>query len=198
MSRLPELVPEKLTGKAAEMYERIKSGPRGRVRGPLAAWLHSPGFAQAAHPIGEYLRFGCPLSGRLAELAILVVARHWTAQFEWFVHAPLALKAGIAQEVVDAIAEGTDPPFKQDDERVVYAVARELLSTGRLADATYRRGIEAFGEAGMVDLSGLVGYYTLGAFTLHTFDIEPEPGAIPVLPVPGAMKGRKGVLREAG
>ena len=196
MSRLPELVPEALTGKAAEVYERIKSGPRGRVRGPLAAWIRSPGFAEKAQGIGEYIRFGCPLSGRLVELAILVVSRYWTAQFEWFVHAPLALKGGISQAVVDAIANGAEPPFEKEDERAVYQVASELLSTGHLSDIAYRRGVAAFGEPGMVDLSGLVGYYTLGAFTLHTFDIEPEPGALPVLPPADAIQGPGVVLQR--
>src|SRR5688572_23689031 len=114
MSRLPELPREEMSAQQQAIYDRIASGPRGRVRGPLAAWLRSPRFAEAVHPIGEYLRYHSALAGRLAELAILVVARHWSAQFEWYVHAPLALKAGIAPAVVDAIANDRPPIFEQD------------------------------------------------------------------------------------
>lgn len=185
MSRLPPLDPAKLSGRQAEVYQRIASGPRGRVRGPLAIWLHSPDFAERAQTIGEYLRWKSPISGRLTELAICIVARHWTAQFEWYVHAPLAVKEGIAQAAIDAIARGERPLLDKADERIVYNVASELLETRTLSDATYTEAVDLLGIPALVDLSGLVGYYTLGAFSLNTFSVEPGAGEGPVLsPLP--------------
>jgi len=185
MARIPNIDPSELTGKAAEVHRAMSTGLRGpgRVRGPLLAWLRSPRFAERAQGIGEYLRFQSPLSGRLAELAILVVARHWSANFEWFAHVDLALKAGITSSVVDAIGHDAEPRFDKDDERVVYRMVRQLLETGRVTDDLYAQGLSLFNEEGLVDLAGIVGYYTLGAFTLSMFEIEPEPGAQPVLPV---------------
>lgn len=182
MSRLPPLSLEAMDAQQRQLHERIASGPRGRVRGPLAAWLYSAPFAQTVHPMGEYLRYRSLLAGRLAELAILVVARHWHAQYEWFVHAPLALKAGIAPAVVDAIGSGRPPAFEQADEACVWQVCTGLLQDRHVPAQAYARAVEVLGEARLVELTGLIGYYSLGAFTLNLFEIEPPPGEEPRLP----------------
>lgn len=183
MARLPELDPAALTPPQRAVYERIASGPRGRVRGPLLAWLHSPGFAAAVHPIGEYLRYESLLAGRLAELAILAVGRHWDADFEWYVHAPLAEKAGVAREVIDAIAVRATPAFTREDERAVWQVVTTLLEQRRVPQVLFEDAERILGRPALVELSGLVGYYSLGAFTLHLFEVEPPPGAGPRLPL---------------
>jgi 4-carboxymuconolactone decarboxylase len=182
MSRLPPLELADLTGPQREVYDQIAKGPRGRVRGPLLAWLHSPGFTQAAHPIGEYLRYESLLSGRLAELAICIVARFWDANFEWFVHAPLAEKSGVAKQVLNAIAQRNRPRFDSEDEECVWQVTTQMLATGQVQDGAFERAKDVLGVPVLVELSGLIGYYSLGAFTLNLFRIEPPAGEGPLLP----------------
>lgn len=182
MSRLPTLERAQMTPAQQAVNDRIASGPRGRVRGPLAAWLHSPGFAAAAHPIGEYLRWNSPLSGRIAELAILVVARHWDSDFEWYVHAPMAAKAGVPQAVVDAIGRRRSPPFDDVRDEAVYRVVNALLSDKPVDEAAFAHAREVLGIPALVELAGLAGYYSLGAFTLKLFELAPAEGEEPRLP----------------
>jgi len=158
------------------VYDAIASGPRGGVRGPLAVWLNRPGLAEHAQALGQYCRYDSSLPPRLSELAILTMAVAWRAEFEWWAHKPIALKAGVPAEVVQALRHGTTIPFAQDDERVVHAFVSTLVETREVPDALYREAVELLGEGAVVDLVGLAGYYTLISMTLKVFEVEPPEG----------------------
>ena len=114
------------------------------------------------------------------EVAILVMAREWRAQFEWWAHALLARREGVPEDVIAAIGEGSPPRFENLDEELVYDFARELLETRRVGDGTYEAVVERFGNEGVMDLVTLLGYYSLVSMTLNVFDVAvPEGQAIP-------------------
>jgi len=180
MYRLPALTVENLTAEQKRVYDAIVTGPRGAIGGPFAPWLLSPELADRAQSLGAFCRFGTSLPPRLSELAILVTARHWTAQFEWYAHAPMAREGGLADAAIDAIAERRRPENLQADEQAVYDFACESLATGRVGDDTYRRATEALGERAVVELVGILGYYCLVSLTLNIFRIEPPDGSVPL------------------
>lgn len=156
----------------------IISGPRGQVRGPLAIWLHRPQLAERAQALGTYCRYDSALGPRLSELAILTMACVWQSAFEWWAHKPIALNAGLEQSVVDALRDGTPPPFVDDETRLVHQVVVELTERRGLADATYERALAGIGQDRLVDLVGLCGYYTLISMTLNAFAVPLPPGEI--------------------
>lgn len=174
--RLPELDPAKLTAEQRAVYDAIASGPRGKVQGPLAVWLHSPGLADNAQRLGAFCRYGTSLEPRLSELAILVTGRAWTAQFEWAVHKPIALKAGLSEAVVEAIRNRQTPPFENDDERIVHDFAQALHIHRSVPLALYDEAVVALGATRVVELVGILGYYTLISMTLNVFNPPLEPG----------------------
>ena len=163
------------------VYEATRTGRRGTVPANVLAWLPSPELAQRGQQLGAFLRYDTSLGPRLSELAILVVARRWAAHYEWAVHAVEAATAGVAAEVIAAIGAGRPPRLTRQDEQVVVDVATELVTAGRLADATFARAEATFGRQGLVELVGLVGYYTLVAMTLNAFEV-PAPEGAPRLP----------------
>ena len=171
MTRLAPLDLEKLTDEQKESADAIRNGPRGGLRGPFEAWLRAPGLADTAQRLGAYCRFGSSLAGDINELAILLTGKYWKAQFEFWAHARLALEAGLAPEIIEAVRTGAAPPFTREIERVVYAVVTEYFETHRLSDGTYARAIEVLGERGLVDLIGVVGYYGLVSMTLNVFEV---------------------------
>lgn len=158
------------------VYDAIASGPRGAVYGPLAVWLNRPGLAEHAQVLGQYCRYDSSLPTRLSELAILTMAVAWQAEFEWWAHKPIALKAGVSPEVVEALLHQTEIPFTQEDERIVHAFMTSLIETRRVPDALYNEAVNVLGEASVVDLVGLAGYYTLISMTLNVFEIGPPEG----------------------
>ena len=167
----PEL--ENLSDHQRRIYDAIASGPRGKVRGPLAVWLHRAGLAEHAQALGQYCRYDSSLPPRLSELAILTMAAWWQASFEWWAHHPIALKAGLDAGIAEQIRLGEVPVFIQPDESVVYRFVCELLQTRRVPDALYQEAIEVLGTDGVVDLVGITGYYTLISMTINVFEIEP-------------------------
>jgi 4-carboxymuconolactone decarboxylase len=179
MSRLPELRYDAMTTEQQRVHDEIVAGPRGQVVGPLQVWLHSPGLAERAQKLGAYVRFGSALPAPLAELAILVTARHWQAEFEWHAHARLARAAGIPEAVIEAIRRGAAPALTDAGSRAVHAVARELHETRSLSDATYATAAAALGRKALVDLVGLLGYYTLVSMTLNAFAVPTPDGSRP-------------------
>lgn len=174
--RFPVPQREDLSPEQAAVYDRIASGPRGKVEGPLAIWLHSPELADRAQALGEFARFKTSFEPRLSELAILVTARHWTSHFEWFVHAPIAESQGLGAAVIDDIRNSRAPMFEADDEAAVYAYAHELLKSGKTSNATLARVRNLFGDKAAVELSAIVGYYSLCAFALALPDLKPLGG----------------------
>ena len=176
MARLAPLDLDNLTPEQKTVADAIRNGPRGGLRGPFEAWLRSPGLADVAQQLGAYCRFGSSLPGDINELAILLTGKHWKAQFEFWAHARLALQAGLAPEIIEAIRTGAEPPFTRDIERVVHAVVTEYFATRRVSDATYQRALAVIGERGLVDLIGVVGYYGLVSMTLNIFEVELPAG----------------------
>jgi 4-carboxymuconolactone decarboxylase len=176
MPRLPDIDPDRLAPEQRRVYDAIVASPRGRVEGPLRVWLTSPDFAERAQNLGVYCRFGSKLPPRLSEIAILVGAAHWRAGFEWWAHANFARAAGHAEPLIEAIRTGATPAFANEDERSVHAVAKELVEQRRLTDATYRKATEVLGTQALVDLVGILGYYTIVAMTIVAFDVPMPPG----------------------
>lgn len=175
MQRIPQLDPATLTAEQKRVYEEIAGGPRGGVRGPLAVWLRRPALADTAQALGRYCRYDSALDPRLSELAILVTARIWDAAFEWAAHEPHALKAGLPASVVEALREDREPEFDAEDEAVVYAVSRRLNLDRRLSDDLYARALATLGEDRLIDLIGVLGYYSLVSMTLNAFEVQAPP-----------------------
>lgn len=180
MSRLPDLPLENYSSAQREVYDAIVAGPRGQVQGPLKAWLRSPALASRAQELGAFCRYHTSLPKRLSELAILITGAFWKAGFEWYVHAPIALDAGLDPAAVEAIRNGRTPDLEKPDEAALYAFATELLEQRRVSEATYRRALSELGEPGVVELVGILGYYALISMTIVAFDIPlPEGEAEP-------------------
>ncbi|HWM41251.1 MAG TPA: carboxymuconolactone decarboxylase family protein, partial [Burkholderiales bacterium] len=133
--RFPKLALEAMTAAQREVAAEITAGPRGEVRGPFIALLHNPELAGKLQKLGEHLRWKGKLPPKLKELAVLVTARHWTCQHEWVMHSKLALDAGLATGVVQAIRDGKEPQALSDEEKAVYTFCREVHATGRAGDA---------------------------------------------------------------
>jgi 4-carboxymuconolactone decarboxylase len=164
-----EMSPEQRT-----LIEHVMTGPRASSGGPFNVFLRSPEMGDAAQQLGAQIRFKSSLTPRVREMAILLMARHWTSQYEWYAHKRIALEAGLKPEIVDAIAGGKRPAAMQDDERVLYEFETELLETKQVSDAAFRSAVGAFGERGVVDVIGLMGYYSLVSMALNV-DRYPLP-----------------------
>ena len=180
MARIKIRTPEEMTAEQRRVYQETLAGRRGRVPAPLVAWLESPPLADHAQKLGEFLRYQTLLAPRLSELAILVVARHWTAQFEWTAHKAEALKAGLDPQIIADIAHRRPPRFRNPDESVVYDFSATLNQRQRIPTTLYDRAVATIGLRGVVELVGILGYYTLISMTLNTFEIDPE-GDVPEL-----------------
>jgi 4-carboxymuconolactone decarboxylase len=180
--RLPELDETTLDPEQRRVHDAILSGPRGIVEGPLRVWLLSPDLADKAQALGAFCRYGTRLPPRLSELAILVTGAHWRAGFEWAVHAPIALKAGVSPAAAEAIRTGAAPSFAEAADGAVYRFARELTETRFVSDATYAQAVAALGVEGVVELVGILGYYTLISMTINAFNVPLPPGAAEPFP----------------
>jgi 4-carboxymuconolactone decarboxylase len=165
--RLPPLPPQQWDADQRKAAEEVIRGPRGSLISPFVPLLRSPELMTHAQRMGEYLRYRSAIGLRLSELAILVTARHWSQQVEWAIHAPVALKVGIAPSTVAAIAEGRTPPDMPPDDALVYAFCRELNGNKGIADATWNAAVARFGERGAVDLLGIAGYYTFLSMVMN-------------------------------
>jgi 4-carboxymuconolactone decarboxylase len=167
--RFQLLTDDQLTPEQKQALTALWATPRdGKLGlGPFNALLRSPELLNRAQRLGEYVRFQSSLPPRLNELAILITARHWTAQYEWFAHHRLALTAGLDPAIAAAIAEGKRPANMQSDETVVYEFCAELIATGQVSDAHFQAARDLFGEQGVIDLVGALGYYSLIAMVLN-------------------------------
>ncbi|MGE0816046.1 MAG: carboxymuconolactone decarboxylase family protein [Vicinamibacterales bacterium] len=183
MARFQPLDEPALTDRQREVAGRVRAGRRGTVPANVVAWLPSPELADRAAHLGEFVRYGTSLPPAQSEIAILVVARHWACEYEWAIHAGEAVRAGVPAGVIDAIGRGGDPRLTGTD-GLVAAFARALVATGRVDDVVHAAALEAFGAAGVADLVGIVGYYTLVAFTLNASEVPAPPGS-PGLPAVG-------------
>ena len=180
--RMPPLDSAELTEDQRQAVQDFEAVRGYSPRGPWIPLLRSPEVLNRARAMGDYLRFASTLPPRLSELVILITAREWSQQYEWNAHYPEALKGGLRREVADAIAEGRRPESLAADESALYALVGELLRNKRISDATYDRAVELFGEKGVIDAVGIVGYYSLIAMILNTAQTPLPAGAEPGLP----------------
>lgn len=159
-------------------YEAAVSGRRGHMPAPMRAWIQSPEFAQRAQHLGAFARYETSLPPRLSELAILVTARCWTSHFEWYAHKKEALAAGVSSAIIDAIAQRARPLFEDEQSRVVHDYSLAMHETKKIADDLHRAAVAALGERGVVELVGVLGYYSLVAMTLNAFEIGLPEGEV--------------------
>lgn len=173
MTRVASIDPENLNERQRKAYEAIAASRPGGVRGPLAVWLARPEFADLAQSLGRYCRFETLLPPRLSELAILVTARVWSSEFEWQAHKKFALKAGLATSTIEAVRQGRVPDFSSDDESIVHDFALAVHRDRKVSQNLYNKAVSILGEAAVIDLTGLLGYYALVAMTINVFDVDP-------------------------
>lgn len=181
--RLPPMTRETMTDAQRAAADELIAGPRKAVKGPFIPLLRCPELMARTGRLGEYLRFDSSLPPRVSEFATLLVARHWRQQFEWFVHVPLARAAGTSDETIEALRQGQRPPAMDATEALVHDYCTELQRDRVVSDATWARAVAAFGEHGAVDLTALVGYFTMVSMVLEVAHTPHEPNAA-VRPLP--------------
>jgi 4-carboxymuconolactone decarboxylase len=179
MARLTAPAPDRMNPAQRRIYDEIMAGPRGTVPAPLTIWLHRPELADRAQRLGQYCRYETCLGPRLSELAIMITAAVWRSAFEWHAHEPHAREAGVAPEILEAIRTGREPAFAEEDEAALYAFVRSVHINRGVSDEVFARVKAALGDEGVVDLTGLLGYYTLISMTLNTFEIGAPDGSDP-------------------
>jgi 4-carboxymuconolactone decarboxylase len=181
--RLALLKEEQLNEAQRALLASLRSGPRGHslnVRGPFAAWMHAPEFGQLAQALGAHTRYHTALAPRLSEFAILCTAAIWRAQYEWFAHAPMALKAGVSADVIEDLRSGRKPASAAEDQQAIYDFVQELYEMRRVSEQTYTRLHGFLGNKAMVEFVGILGYYALISMTLNVFHmLPPETKALP-------------------
>jgi 4-carboxymuconolactone decarboxylase len=186
VNRLPYLRRDDLGPDGQEVWDSIVGSrgaalvnEQGGLVGPFNAFVHAPDVGRRLTSLGKVLRFETSIERRLTEVAIITVGAHWKAEFEWWAHARMARKHGVADAVVDAIGRGEEPAFEVDDERTVYTIARQLTETGRVDQDAYAAAQQLLGDTGVVELVSLCGYYTLVSFLLNAFAVPLPPGIPP-------------------
>jgi 4-carboxymuconolactone decarboxylase len=181
--RMPPIPKEQWTNaqaKAAAEFARMRGQD---VFGPFALMLRSPEVMLRAAAMGDYMRYKTSLPPALNEMIILITARHWSQQFEWHVHQPMALKAGLSETIVAAVSKGRKPERMSRDEAIVYDFATELLRLQNVSDETYANARERFGEPGIIDMVGVLGYYSLLSMMMNTARTAvPNDSDVPPLP----------------
>jgi 4-carboxymuconolactone decarboxylase len=184
ITRFAPLKADELTPAQKAWAEMIAPPPRNAkiTNPPYRAYVRNPDLAPRLSALSDYLRWHTSLPPRLSELAILITARQWTAQYEWFAHYPLALKAGLDPAVLSAIAAGKRPENMKDDEAALYDLAMALYRDKQVPDAVYGAAREKFGERGIMDIIGIIGYYDLVSMTLITMQAGAPNDSVAPLP----------------
>jgi len=175
--RLPTIPPAQYSPEQKQAAAEFEAARKVPVFGPFEPLMYSPAVMSQARAMGDYLRYKSAIGNTLSELAILLTAREWTQDYEWSVHYPIALKAGIRQDIADAIAEGRRPATLSADEAIVYDYSMELLKTRQVSNSTFERAKTRFGAKGVVDMTGIVGYYTFLAMQLNAAQYPPAKDA---------------------
>lgn len=184
MPRIDLPTPETMNPEQRRVHDKVIAGKRGRLRGPLRAALYNPELADRWSAMGELLRYDTTLPPRLSELAIMVTARACSSPFEWAAHKTEAEKAGVEAWVIEALRERRIPIELAPDDALVVRYASELNAHRSVSDATYAAALARFGARTVVELTALVGYYTLVAMTLNAHQIPLEPGVVAAFPLP--------------
>ena len=190
--RMPPLPRAKMNAAQKKAADAMIAGPRGFLTGSYQPILRSPGLMSPLDQVGEYVRFKCGLPLRINEMAAVMAARHWTQQYEWEAHCRWGRKFGVKQAIIDAIAEGRRPEKMAADEAIVYDFFTELFANKSVSDPTYARAVAKFGEKGVIDLLGVVGYYTMLAMVMNVARTPAQHGAVlPLISMPQQMTMRK-------
>ena len=182
MTRMLPIPPDRMTAEQRRVHDQIVAGPRGYVAGPFAVLLRSPEVADRVQELGAFLRFHISLAPRLKELAILMVARLWSCQYEWRAHELHARKSDLDPALIEAIRLGRLPIFNDGEEEAVHDLTQALVRDHVVGDAVYGRCVESFGEATVVELVTLIGYYALIAQTINAFEVALPDGVEAPLP----------------
>jgi 4-carboxymuconolactone decarboxylase len=181
--RVAILEESKLTKAQRTLLDSIRSGPRGskvNIRGPFAVFLHAPGFGELAQKLGGHCRYKTAVLPRLSEFAILMTAKLWRAQYEWFAHVPQAQRAGVTPETIEDLHAGRRPKSAPEDELAIYDFVDELHRTRRVSDKTYKKVVDLLGEPATIELVGILGYYVLISMILNVFRMPlPEGEPLP-------------------
>ncbi len=188
-NRMPPIPTDKMTDAQRKVAAEIAAGPRGKVEGPYWPIIRSPGLTEVLQEVGAYYRYRCPLERKINEMVALMAARSWSQQFIWDVHILQALDAGLKNEIALALAEGRRPAAMAEDEEIAYDFVTELLANQGASDATYARTVAKFGEEDVIDIVGIVGYYTTLAMIMNvarTPLLEGRP--MPLAPTPLRLK----------
>jgi len=181
--RMPEIPSAKLTPEQKKAADEFAAGRGTPVFGPFVPLLRSPEVMLRAKAMGDYLRFKSSLPPKLNEFVILITARQWSQGYEWGVHYPIAIKAGLDADIAKAVAEGRRPEKMPADEELVYDFCSELHRNQSVSDATYGKAVARFGEQGVIDMIGVNGYYTFLAMVLNTARTpSPKAAGVPSLP----------------
>jgi 4-carboxymuconolactone decarboxylase len=182
-SRVRILAEAQLTPVQRTLLDSIRSGPRGAsttIRGPFAVFLHSPAFGELAQQLGGFCRFKTAVPPRLSEFAILVTAKLWRAQYEWFAHVLQAERAGVSKGTISDLHKGRVPKSAKKDERAIYDFIQELYKTRRVSDKNFKRVNAILGDAATIELVGILGYYVLISMILNIFRMSlPEGEPLP-------------------
>lgn len=176
--------PEAMSPEQRVVYDKIVSGPRGKIEGPLRAALYNAELADRWQALGALLRYKTTLSPRLSEIAILVTGRSCNSPFEWFAHRRESEKIGIEKGILESLLAQIEPHFETQDEQLVYQFALELNQYKSVSDATYSQALAQFGAKTLVELTALVGYYTMVAMTLNAHEIPLPEGVQAAFPLP--------------
>ena len=185
MARVPTLKPEQLTERQRKLASELGASRGGGLatNGPWGLLLRNEELCDRAGKLGTMLRDATSVPKRLSELAIAVVARHWTAQFEWMAHSPQALKAGVSPEVIEAIRQRKRPSFERKDEEVVYDYVTELLEKKKVSDKTYQALKAHLTDEQAIEVTAVAGFYATVAMLIVAFDVDLPQGVQPGLPV---------------
>ena len=177
--RFKPLTWDQMSPEQRTMTMNLLTGPRRGLGGPFNVMLRSPEMGDLAQKLGEYARFRPAVPPKLRELAIIVTARHWTSHYEWYAHRRAAAQEGLKEEIITAIANRRKPTGMQPDEEAVYNFATEMLETKQVTDTTFKAVLDRYGEKGVVDIIGVMGYYQLVSMLLNV-DRYPLPAGAQV------------------
>jgi len=185
ITRFAPLKADELSPSQKAWADVIAAPPRNAKFGnpPYRAYIRNPDLAPRLSALSDYLRWNTTLAPRLSEFAILITARQWTAQYEWFAHYPLALKAGLDPKILGDLSAGRRPDNMRDDEAALYDLATALYRDKKVTDAVYKAAVDRFGERGVMDVIGIIGYYDLVSMTLITMQVGAPNDSVPPLPV---------------
>ena len=176
LSRLQNLKYGDMSQDQKDLHDEILSGPRTQIAGPMHTWFLNPSYGSLIEKVGAFCRYETSIEPRLSELAIIIVARHWNANVEWFAHSEIAIKSGILQETVEAIELNKRPDFKKEDEALIFDITKSILDTKGLTDELFQRAEDTIGKTSLLDLTAIIGYYCNVAIQLNVFEIPSDDG----------------------